>query len=64
MYPLLRRLTSDGYFTTYLVESPEGPPRKYYHLTEQGHAYMLELMQEWRAFVAGVNLIIEKENEA
>jgi len=30
-YPLLRRLTKERYFTTYLREYTEGPPRKYYN---------------------------------
>jgi transcriptional regulator, PadR family len=36
IYPILRRLTQEGYFTTYLKESSDGPPRKYYKLTELG----------------------------
>ena len=36
IYPLLRRLKGDGYVTAYLEESSEGPPRKYYQLTELG----------------------------
>lgn len=36
IYPLLRRLKNDGYVTTYLEESREGAPRKYYQLTESG----------------------------
>ena len=32
VYPLLRRLTADGYFTTYLQQSTEGPSRKYINL--------------------------------
>ncbi|WP_236635538.1 PadR family transcriptional regulator [Exiguobacterium sp. SH3S1] len=43
VYPLLRRLTSEGYFTTYLKESAEKPPRKYYAITEQGKAQLDEL---------------------
>ena len=30
IYPLLKRLTNEHYFETYLEESSEGPPRKYY----------------------------------
>ncbi len=56
--PLLRRLTLEGYFTTYLQESAEGPPRKYYRLTEKGIAYARELEEEWSLFVEGVNRII------
>ncbi len=36
IYPLLSRLKNQGLVTTRLVESPEGPARKYYTLTEQG----------------------------
>ena len=39
IYPLLKRLTNEKYFETYLRESSEGPPRKYYHLTRSGKAY-------------------------
>ncbi len=31
IYPILKRLTNEGYFETYLEESNEGPIRKYYH---------------------------------
>ncbi|MFB5189472.1 PadR family transcriptional regulator [Alicyclobacillus fastidiosus] len=60
IYPLLRRLTKEGYFSTYLVESREGPPRKYYRLTEQGKSYSEELVQEWKEFEQSVNRIIEE----
>ena len=30
IYPLLRRFRTEGYVSTYLQESQEGPPRKYY----------------------------------
>lgn len=39
IYPLLKRLRDEGYLQTYLVESPGGPPRKYYKLTVQGRHY-------------------------
>ena len=28
IYPILKRLTNENYFETYLKESTEGPPRK------------------------------------
>lgn len=58
IYPLLRRLKEEGYFTTYLVESKEGPPRKYYRITEEGLKVKLELEAEWKHFIKGVNNII------
>ena len=35
IYPLLKRLTNEKYFETYLKESTEGPPRKYYHINSK-----------------------------
>lgn len=60
VYPLLRRLTKEGYFTTYLKESTEGPSRKYYSLTDQGRDYLHRLIEEWRGFTRGVNQLIKE----
>ncbi|MFF2480813.1 PadR family transcriptional regulator [Paenibacillus sp. NPDC058071] len=60
VYPLLNRLTQDGYFSTYLKESTEGPPRKYYRLTEQGWHHMRAQIDEWSVFTNAVNKIIEE----
>lgn len=60
VYPLLRRLTKEGYFTTYLQESREGPSRKYYRLTDSGRDYLYELVREWEAFTLGVNQLIKE----
>ncbi|NMD71476.1 PadR family transcriptional regulator [Bacillus sp. DNRA2] len=60
VYPLLRRLTKEGYFTTYLMESSEGPPRKYYQLTESGRSFLNNLLAEWKEFTDGVNQIIKE----
>lgn len=60
IYTLLRRLTKEVYFTTYLVESTEGPSRKYYHLTDKGRDYLNELAQQWSEFSQGVNDLLEK----
>lgn len=60
VYPLLRRLTKEGYFTTYLQESTEGPPRKYYKLTDLGRSYLQEQLNEWKSFTNGVNTLIEE----
>ncbi|WP_397536647.1 PadR family transcriptional regulator [Rummeliibacillus pycnus] len=62
VYPLLRRLTKEEYFTTYLQESSEGPSRKYYRLTDKGREYLHELINDWEKFTKGVNQLI-KEGE-
>lgn len=64
IYPILRRLTKEGLFTTYLKESEEGPPRKYYQVTEKGREYTQELLGEWNQFVGGVTSIIKEEEIA
>ena len=61
IYPLLRRLTREGYFTTYLQESGEGPSRKYYQITGKGRIYKDRLLGEWNDFVNGVNKLIQEE---
>ncbi|SOC36451.1 PadR family transcriptional regulator [Ureibacillus acetophenoni] len=62
VYPLLRRLTKEGYFTTYLKESTEGPPRKYYKITELGKQNLKELREDWKNFIKGVNELIDGED--
>jgi PadR family transcriptional regulator PadR len=58
IYPLMRRMQSDGMVATYLEESPSGPPRKYYKLTDAGHASLAAQLTEWRSFITSVEEII------
>lgn len=60
LYPVLRRMVVDGHCTTYLQESTEGPPRKYYKLTPEGKEYMNVLVNEWRSFVDGVTTLLDE----
>ena len=62
IYPLLKRLTNEHYFETYLSESTEGPPRKYYCITGNGKMRTKELLQEWNEFHEQVSRFI-KESE-
>jgi PadR family transcriptional regulator PadR len=58
IYPLLKRLKTEGFVETYLEESSEGPPRKYYRLTEKGEQARLVYLNEWNEFLRGVNSLI------
>lgn len=58
LYLILKRLKDDEYVETYLVESAEGPARKYYHLTESGKAYQESMKKEWLEFVKVVERVI------
>ncbi|MGL5978958.1 MAG: PadR family transcriptional regulator [Erysipelotrichaceae bacterium] len=61
MYPLLKRLTNDQYLHTYLQESSEGPPRKYYKMSPNGERYKDQLLAEWLEFSEKVSRFIQKE---
>lgn len=60
VYPLVRKLTAEGYFETYLKESAEGPPRKYYRMTDQGRMYYYQQKEEWEQFVLAVQKLMNK----
>lgn len=62
IYPLLRRLKNDKYIDSYLVDSDEGPARKYYKLTEAGDESRKKMLKDWRTIVKGVDVIIGKED--
>jgi len=61
IYPLLHRLKDEGLVITYLRESEEGPPRKYYRLTDTGRIREQEQRNEWIHFAASVNALLEGE---
>jgi PadR family transcriptional regulator PadR len=58
IYPLMRRMQADGLVETYLQESPSGPSRKYYRLTEAGRASFIAQKSEWAAFTSAVNAVL------
>ena len=58
IYPLMRRMQSDGWVSTYLVESPAGPSRKYYKLTPAGRQALDAQRDEWRGFANSVEQVL------
>lgn len=60
IYPILKRLTNEGYFETYTKESTEGPIRKYYHITSSGIEIMNKELIEWQKFSKNVNDFLER----
>ncbi len=67
LYPLLARQKNQGLLSYRWEESPSGPPRKYYSLTDKGRK-ALELMDEaWGEVVKTVDYLktgIEQDKEA
>jgi PadR family transcriptional regulator PadR len=58
IYPLMRRMQDDGLVSTYLVEAPGGPPRKYYRLTDAGRSTLKLQREEWKSFMASVEKML------
>ncbi|HXQ16059.1 MAG TPA: PadR family transcriptional regulator [Caulobacteraceae bacterium] len=58
IYPLMRRMQSDGLVETYLVESSAGPSRKYYRLTNTGQTSFAAQKDAWRSFAGAVQSIL------
>ena len=60
LYPLLTRQKNAGLLSYRWEESSQGPPRKYYELTDKGREYLSELDKSWDELVESVKFIREK----
>jgi PadR family transcriptional regulator, regulatory protein PadR len=63
LYPLLKRLESDGKLASRWVVSSEDPPRKYYRLTDEGERLLREMRRSWIEFRATIALIVEEKKD-
>lgn len=50
LYPLLARLRKAGLVDTQWRESVEGPPRRYYSLTQDGRSALAAFTRTWKPF--------------
>jgi len=57
LYPLLTRQKNAGLLNYRWEESTQGPPRKYYALTELGRTYLKEMDQSWDSLINSVKSI-------
>jgi PadR family transcriptional regulator, regulatory protein PadR len=57
LYPLLTRQKNAGLLSYRWEESLQGPPRKYYELTDEGRKYLADLDKSWLELVESVNQI-------
>jgi PadR family transcriptional regulator PadR len=57
LYPLLSRQKNAGLLSYRWEESSQGPPRKYYTLTEIGRQYIIDLDASWQEIVDSVEKI-------
>lgn len=58
IYPLLSRLKKAGLIESTWQESPVGPPRKYYRLTELGTKELEGMSAAWASVSSAVDSII------
>ncbi len=61
VYPILRKLKSDGLVTTYLQEESGGPPRKYYSLTQLGREAYKGDKDEYLGFAKAIEALLEED---
>jgi PadR family transcriptional regulator PadR len=64
IYPLLSRLRRDGLVESTWQESPAGPPRRYYQLTDAGRAALETFRVEWRRFRDAVDHFVERKGRS
>ena len=59
LYPLLSRLKNNGLVKYRWQESTDGPPRKYFTLTDEGKNLLLSLNDEWTLINQAINKITQ-----
>ena len=59
VYPLLSRLQKSGLVQAAWRESPSGPPRKYYRLSQAGRSDLATMSQSWRAMVGALDDLLK-----
>ena len=57
LYPILTQQKNSGLLTYRWEESPRGPPRKYYTLTDKGREYLKTLDEAWDELVGQIQVI-------
>ena len=57
LYPLLTRLKNDGVLSYEWQESTQGPPRKYYVLTDEGREALQQMDTAWNELESTVHNI-------
>lgn len=58
IYPLLSRLQKQEMIEAYLVESSEGPARKYYRMTKKGQEALAAWQADWAEFRNAVDTVL------
>jgi PadR family transcriptional regulator PadR len=57
LYPLLIRQKNQGLLTYRWEESPQGPPRKYYSITDKGREQLAQMDEAWNDIISTIEKI-------
>ncbi len=63
LYAVFQRLEKNEYIVSYSGQITHGRKRKYYKITEQGHAFYQEKLCEWEETKRIIDLFMEGKNE-
>ena len=58
LYPLLTRLKNEGLLSYRWEESTQGPPRKYYKITDAGQKSLEEMTADWKDLIESVERLM------
>lgn len=64
LYTTFRRLEAAGLLESYWGSEAVGARRRYYHLTEAGHALVEENRAQWRRYRDMITTLIETEGDS
>ena len=54
IYPILNRFKREALVRTTIEESPDGPARKYYELTDKGRRQLSWMNEHWQRLLRGI----------
>jgi PadR family transcriptional regulator PadR len=57
IYPVLARLQTDGLVTSYSQPSVDGPPRKYFQLTQAGQRALDDMNRHWDRIIESIQQV-------
>ena len=57
LYPLLIRQKNQGLLAYRWEESPQGPPRKYYSITDKGREQLAQMDEAWNDIITTIEKI-------
>lgn len=58
VYPILQRLHREGCLSTYRMPSENGPPRRWFQLTDVGRERLEQMTLRWQRMHQGVDLLL------